>query len=51
MDVLLLIFSIMFVALRLGYLLGYNKAAKEHDTTWMTAALRKTEIKQKTRSR
>jgi len=49
MEILLLLFSIMFAALWLGYIMGYNKAAKEQDSTWLAAALRKTEIKQKTR--
>jgi len=48
---LLLIFSIMFAALYLGYSIGYNKAAKENDTTCLVAAIRKTQIKQKTGSR
>jgi len=45
----ILLFSIMFAALWLGYIMGYNKAAKENNTTLLAAALRKTEIKQKTR--
>ena len=49
MEILLLVFSFGSAALWLGYIMGYNKAAKDQDSTWLAAALRKTEIKHKTR--